>query len=141
MTQIGNVTDKLETELNLFAEPFTELWKKLLGTAAFMLNSIGCVIMLTFVGLERQGFGSYYRTALNQLNSWVLIFVSQEVEKILKGSLDSIPSPLPSMKIQIMGGKVCLRCTCKTLLGVVNKLLKTKSLLTSPSNVLPYYLK
>ena len=29
-----------------------------------------------------------------------------KVEKILKGSLDSIPSPSPSMKIQIMGGKV-----------------------------------
>ena len=30
------------------------------------------------------------------------------VEKILKGSLDLIPSP--SVKIQIMDGKVCLRC-------------------------------
>ena len=51
-----------------------------------------------------------------------------KVEKFLKGSLDSIPSPV---KIQIMGGKVCLRCKGETLLGVVNKLLKTKSLLTS----------
>ena len=34
-----------------------------------------------------------------------------KVEIILKGSLDSIPSPSPSVKIQIMGGKVCLqRC-------------------------------
>ena len=49
-----------------------------------------------------------------------------KVEKILKGSLDSIPSPSPSMKIQIMGGKVCLRCKGKTLLGIVNKLLKAK---------------
>ena len=73
---IGNSTDQSEIEPNLFAEPFTELWKKLLGTIAFILNSIGCVIMLTFVGLERQGFGSHYRTALNQLNSWILIFVS-----------------------------------------------------------------
>ena len=64
-----------------------------------------------------------------------------KVKKILKGSLDSISSPLPSVKIRIMGGKVCLRCKDKTLLGIVNKLLKTKSLLTSPSNVLPYYLK
>ena len=64
-----------------------------------------------------------------------------KLEKILKGSLDSIPSPSPSLKIQIMGGKVCSRCKGKTLLGVVNKLLKTKSLLTSSSNVLPYYLK
>ena len=50
-----------------------------------------------------------------------------KVEKILKGSLDLIPSP--SVKIQIMGGRVCLMCKGKTLLGVVNKLLKTKKLL------------
>ena len=48
---------------------------------------------------------------------------SGKVEKILKGSLDSIPSPSPSAKIQIMVGKVCLRCKGKTLLGVVNKLM------------------
>ena len=64
-----------------------------------------------------------------------------KVEKILEGSLDSIQSPSPSVKIHILGGKVRLRCKCKSLLGVVNKLLKTKSLLTSPSNVLPYYIK
>ena len=34
-----------------------------------------------------------------------------------------------------MGGKVCLRRRGKTLLHVVNKFLKTKSLLTTPSNV------
>ena len=50
-------------------------------------------------------------------------------------------APSPSVKIQIMGGKVCFRCKGKTLLGIVNKLLKTKSLLTSTSNVLPSYLK
>ena len=49
-----------------------------------------------------------------------------KVEKILKGSLDSIPSPSPSVKNQIMGGKVYLRCKGKALLGVVYKLLKTK---------------
>ena len=65
--------------------------------------------------------------------------VRSKVEKILKGSLDLIPSP--SVKIQIMSGKVCFRCKDKTLLGVVNKLLKTKSLLTASSNVLPYELK
>ena len=65
-----------------------------------------------------------------------------KVEKILKGSLDSIPSPSPSVKIQIMGGKICLRCRGKILLGgVVNNLLKTKKLLTTPSNVLPLYLE
>jgi hypothetical protein len=48
-----------------------------------------------------------------------------KVQTILKGSLVSIPSPSPSVKIQFMGGKVCLRRKDKTLLGVVNKLLKT----------------
>ena len=45
-----------------------------------------------------------------------------KVEKILKGSLDSISSPSPLVKIQIMGQKVCLRDKGKTLLGIVNKL-------------------
>ena len=67
-----------------------------------------------------------------------IFFVFFKVEKIWKGILDLIPSP--SAKIQIMGGKVFLRCKGKTLLGIVDKLLKTKSLVTSPSNVLPYYL-
>ena len=70
-----------------------------------------------------------------------LFRMNSKVEKILKGSLDLIPSPSPSVKIQIMGGKVCLMCTGKTFLGVVNKHLKIKSLLTSPSNVLPSYLQ
>ena len=70
-----------------------------------------------------------------------LISVFCKVEKILKGSLDSIQSPSPLVKTQIMDGRVCLKCKGKTLLGIVHKLLKTKSLLTSPGNVLPYYLK
>ena len=39
-----------------------------------------------------------------------------KVENILKGSMDSIPSPSSSVKIQIMSGKVCWRCKGKTLL-------------------------
>ena len=59
--------------------------------------------------------------------------VVDKVEKILKGSLDSIPSLSPSVKIQMMGGKVFFRYKGKTL-GVVNKLFVFKSLLTTPSN-------
>ena len=92
-----------------------------------MLAIIGSTWILLYI----------FWTFLHSLVRRILILC--KVEKILKGSLDSIPSP--SVKIQIKGGKVCLRCKGKTLLGVVNKLLKTKSLLTSPSNVLPYYLK
>ena len=66
---------------------------------------------------------------------------SFKVEKILKGILDSIPSPSPLVKIQILAGKVCLKCKGKTLLGIAKKLSKTKSLLTSPSNVLSVLLR
>ena len=45
-----------------------------------------------------------------------------KVENILEGSLDLIPS------LKIMGGLVCLRCKGKTLLGVVNKLMKVKKI-------------
>ena len=62
-----------------------------------------------------------------------------KLKKILKSSLNSIPSPSPLVKIQIMGGKICLRCKDKTLLSVVNKLLKTKSLLTTPSAAMFFY--
>ena len=41
-----------------------------------------------------------------------------KVEKILKGSLDSISSPSPSMKIQIMGGKVSLSCKRQNIAGL-----------------------
>ena len=44
-----------------------------------------------------------------------------KVEKILKGSLDLIPSPSSSVKTQIMGGKDWLSCKGKTLLGIVKK--------------------
>jgi hypothetical protein len=57
-----------------------------------------------------------------------LIRAGIKVEKIYEYSKVSIPSP--SVKIQIMGGKVCFRCKGKTLPGAVNKLLETKSLLT-----------
>ena len=58
-----------------------------------------------------------------------------KVENSLRGSLDLILSPSPSVKIQIMVGKVSLRCKGKTLLGVVNKIFNTK--ITLQSALLP----
>ena len=49
---------------------------------------------------------------------------NSKVEKVLKGNLESILSP--SVKIQIVGVKVCLRFKGKTLLGIVNKLFENK---------------
>ena len=47
--------------------------------------------------------------------------IMNKVEKMLKGNLDLIPLPSPSVKIQIMGGNLCLRCKGKTLLGIETK--------------------
>jgi len=46
--------------------------------------------------------------------------ISFKVEKILKGILDLIPSPVPSVKIQIMGGKVNITQQRFALLPQVN---------------------
>ena len=74
----------------------------------------------------------YVRGHRDDYDNWARLGNPGKVENILKDSLDSIPSPSPSLKIQIIGGKVCLRCKGKTMPRVVNKLLKTKTLLTSP---------
>ena len=94
--------------------------------------------------LEPEFFGLLLlstKFSLKWIKNKFFYIIDDKVENILKGSLDSISSPSPLVKIQIMGGKVCLRCKGKTLLGIVNKLLKTKSLLTSSRNVLSYYFK
>ena len=45
----------------------------------------------------------------SSLETYSLKDFNVKVEKILKGSLDFIPSPSPSIKIQIIGRKVYLR--------------------------------
>ena len=87
-----------------------------------------CKVNLDVTGIYCHSLGK-----IDTMGSIILWKIFNKVEKILKGSLDLISSP--SVKIQIMGGKVCLRCKGKTLLGVVNKLLLTKSLFTSPSKL------
>ena len=61
---------------------------------------------------------------------WLSLYskVLCKAETILKSILNLFSSPSPSLIIQIMDGKVCLRCEGKALLGVVNKLLKKRSL-------------
>ena len=84
----------------------------------------------------RGGFG--HSSVWDHITNRIYVY-GGKLEKILKDSVDSIPSP--SVKIQIMVGKVCLRCKGKTSVDFVNKLFVFKSLLRSPSNVLPCYLK
>ena len=59
--------------------------------------------------LRKQDLGLFLTVSLHEHDS----YTDSKVENILKGSLDSIPSPSPSLKIQIMGGKVCIITTSK----------------------------
>ena len=97
----------------------SQLWRMILWNSSFTLWTV----VLFFVLIDKN----------------ILIRLSK-VEKILKGSPDLIPSCSLSVKIQIMGRKVCLRRKGKSLLGIVNKLFVFKSLLTTPSNVLPLHI-
>jgi len=55
-------------------------------------------------------------------DNWTLI----KVENMLKGSLDSIPSPSHSVKIQFMGGKVWLRCKRQNIAGCCQQTFENK---------------
>ena len=89
---------------------------------------------------NRQVFPVPYFNCLHiEQNFWRLVKLPCKVEKILRGSLESIPSPSPYAKIKLWA-EVCLRYKGKTLLGIVNKLFVFTSLLTLPSKLLPSYL-
>jgi hypothetical protein len=63
---------------------------------------------LVFVYWFNESKGDFYLKAYREY-SFDHLILTCKVEKILKGSLDSIPSTSPSVKIQIIGGKVYLR--------------------------------
>ena len=105
---IDNVTyidfnNNYGVKLDLFTEPFEELWKKLFGTTAYFILVIGAFFITTFVSYEFRGEVAHYRTVLNQLNSWHLILVSfismfLSIEPFCQYSL-----PLDTFKIQSQG--------------------------------------
>ena len=73
------------------------------STASNSLDRKGSISNFEQMQRSRGGQGSKGDT----ISSSSSMMRKGKVEKILKGSLDLIPSP--SAKIQIMGGKVCLR--------------------------------
>jgi hypothetical protein len=73
------------------------------------------LIKVATLGLDEKHLGLSLSQVRDHLHKMVNIYLAK-VEKILKGRLDPIPSPPTSVKIQIICGKVCLSCKCKTLL-------------------------
>ena len=67
-------------------------------------------------------------------------FTHRQSRIFFKDSLDSIPSPSPSVKIQIMGSKVCLRCKGKTLLvDITQQCFALLPQVNFPANDLNFY--
>ena len=60
----------------LLVDPFKELWKKFLGTLSYFCQILGGLIILSFIRYETQGHAAHFRTALNQLTSWIGLIVS-----------------------------------------------------------------
>ena len=65
--------------------------------------------------------------------------VEVKVEEILKGSLGSIPSLLPSVKIQIMGGKISLRFENKKCVENTQQCFALQPQVKFPANNLKFY--
>ena len=61
---------------NLFKEPYQELWKKVLGTIFYLLQTVMGLIPFTLAIFEREGYGGHFRTVLNQLTSLKYMIVS-----------------------------------------------------------------
>ena len=82
-----------------------------------------------------------YIVTLSLLYKVHLITMLYKVEKILKGCQNSISSPSPSLKIQIMCGKVCLRCKGKTLLaGCCQQTFERKTFVDNGQQCFAFYL-
>ena len=93
-------------------------------------NGEGIPLLLKFIHSEKA-------TKLSKIST---VDLNIKVEKILKGSLYLIPSPSPLLKIQIMGGKVCLSCkVLEALTSPSNVLLLTLLKLTDYSKIVFYY--
>ena len=76
------------------------------------------------------------------MHSVCTVQCSGKVEKILKGSLDLMPSPSPEVRIQITYVWESLLEVERQniLLGIVNKLFVFNSLFTTSSNGLPLHI-
>ena len=116
----------------------------------FLVSRKFFVIMTSFLS-EKIWFEEISLLVWNYLvkaENWVYcqlrifpFFMQKRFEKIAWIQFDSIPSPSPSVKIQIIGGKVYLRVIRQNIAGWCQQNFVFKSFLTTPSIVLPLHFK
>jgi hypothetical protein len=67
----------IENDQSLLVDPFNEPWIKILGTISYVFQVLGGLVLMSFVKYESQGNLAQFRTALNQLTSWMAVNVSR----------------------------------------------------------------
>ena len=72
----------IENDQSLLMDPYNEPWKKILGTISYVIQLLGGLVMLSFIRYESQGNLAQFRTALNQLTSWIVVNVSRIMDII-----------------------------------------------------------
>ena len=72
----------IENDQSLLVDPFNEPWKKILGTVSYVLQILGGFVLMSFIKYESQGNLAQFRTALNQLTSWIAVNVSRIMNTI-----------------------------------------------------------
>ena len=90
--------------------------------------------------MKKKWIGKIRQDQISDLKIYIAMYkfwlssciLSCKVEKILKGSQDSIPSPSHSMKIQIMCGKVCLRCKRQNIARSCQQIFENKKFFDNP---------
>ena len=70
------------SEIDLFVEPYKDLWIKILGTAFYAVQVVAGFTLITFIRYERGGYAGSCCTALNQLTSWKYLIVSTYITYI-----------------------------------------------------------
>ena len=72
----------IENDQSLLMDPYNEPWKKILGTISYVIQLLGALVMLSFIRYESQGNLAQFRTALNQLTSWIVVNVSRIMDSV-----------------------------------------------------------
>ena len=98
----------IRNDQSLLVDPFNEPWKKILGTISYVFQVLGGLVLMSFIRYESQGNLAQFRTALNQLTSWIGVNVSIIMDNIkinvASGQpLDSLlGQPLGSLRVHSM---------------------------------------
>ena len=66
----------IQKDNEMLIDPFNAHWKKVLGTVSYILQVFGGLFVLAFIRYETQGHAAHFRTALNQITSWIALVVS-----------------------------------------------------------------